>query len=63
MPSKEGMVPARGSGSAKSKAETVFFSADEMTRFFRALEREPSDTARDYSIVNLLTGVRDGQTC
>lgn len=35
-----------------------FLSADELARFFQALEQEPNEAAREFFLVALLTGAR-----
>lgn len=54
----EGINPCQGVKKFTEVSRDRFLSADELARFFQALELEPNDTARDYFIVSLLTGAR-----
>lgn len=53
-----GINPATGIKKFKEKARDRFLSAEEMPKFFKALEMEENETARDFFKVLLLTGVR-----
>ena len=54
----EGLNPCQGVKKFREQSRDRFLSADELARFFQALELEPNDTARDYFIVSLFTGAR-----
>jgi integrase len=55
----EGLNPCRGVRRFKEQSRDRFLQAEELGRFFSALDRE-SDTMRDYFRVSLLTGARKG---
>lgn len=40
-----------------------FLLTDELPRFFQALSEEPSETAKDYILISLLTGARRANVC
>ena len=50
--------PCIGIRRFSEQARDRFLSADELRRFFEALEQEPNDTVRDFFTVALLTGAR-----
>jgi len=50
--------PARGCRRFKEQSRDRFLDAEELRRFFTALESEPSDTWRDFFTLALLTGAR-----
>ena len=50
--------PCMGIRRFPEQSRDRFLSADELRRFFEALESEPNDTARDFFTVTLLTGAR-----
>jgi len=50
--------PAKGVKRFKEQARDRFLDADELRRFFKALEAEPSDDWRDFFMAALLTGAR-----
>jgi integrase len=51
--------PAQGvKVSGRTVSRDRFLQADEMPRFFAALAEEPSETARDFILLALLTGAR-----
>lgn len=54
----EGLNPCIGIKKFSEQSRDRFLSADELGRFFQALEQEPSGTARDFFLVALLTGAR-----
>ena len=54
----EGLNPCQGIKKFREQSRDRFLSAEELTRFFQALEMEPNDVARDYFIVSLFTGAR-----
>jgi integrase len=54
----EGNNPCIGIRRFPEQSRDRFLSADELRRFFEALEQEPNDTARDFFSVALLTGAR-----
>lgn len=54
----EGPNPCQGIKKFREQSRDRFLSADELARFFQALEMEPNDTARDYFIASLFTGAR-----
>ena len=54
----EGPNPCQGVKKFREQSRDRFLSADELARFFQALEMEPNDTARDYFIASLFTGAR-----
>lgn len=54
----EGTNPIIGIQKFKEKSRERFLSADELSRFFEALEHEPNETFRDFFFVSLLTGAR-----
>jgi integrase len=57
----EGVNPCRGVRRFKEEARDRFLQADELGRFFAALEEE-SDIMRDYFKVSLLCGTRKSNT-
>ncbi|WP_310600046.1 tyrosine-type recombinase/integrase [Desulfobulbus sp.] len=54
----EGLNPCLGVKMFSEQSRDRFLSADELARFFQALEQEPNGTARDFFLVALLTGAR-----
>lgn len=54
----EGLNPCMGIKKFSEQSRDRFLSADELSRFFQALEQEPNGTARDFFLVALLTGAR-----
>lgn len=56
----KGSNPARGTRKFKEKSRDRFLQADELQRFFEALNAEENTTARDYILLSLLTGQRKG---
>jgi len=50
--------PAKGIHRFKEQTRDRFLDAEELRRFFTALEAEPSETWRDFFTVALLTGAR-----
>ena len=54
----KGLNPCLGIKKYSEQARDRFLSADELKRFFLALEAEPNDTARDFFLIALLTGAR-----
>ncbi len=54
----ESLNPCLGIKKFSEQSRDRFLSADELGRFFQALEQEPSSTARDFFLVALLTGAR-----
>ncbi|MCP5362081.1 MAG: tyrosine-type recombinase/integrase [Hyphomicrobiales bacterium] len=56
----KGSNPARGTKKFKEKSRDRFLQADELQRFFEALNAEENTTARDYILLSLLTGQRKG---
>jgi len=50
--------PAKGCRRFKEQSRDRFLDAEELRRFFTALQDEPSDTWRDFFTVALLTGAR-----
>lgn len=54
----EGLNPCTGIKKFPEQSRDRFLSADELARFFQALEQEPNSTARDFFLVALLTGAR-----
>jgi len=54
----DGLNPCLGIKKFSEQSRDRFLSADELGRFFQALEQEPSGTARDFFLVALLTGAR-----
>ncbi len=54
----QGTNPATGIKKFKEQSRDRFLSAEEMPKFFKALEEEENDTARDFFKVLLLTGAR-----
>jgi len=56
----QGPNPATGVKRFKEHKRDRFLQPDEMPRFFKALDEEPSDKIRDYLWVSLLTGSRRG---
>ncbi len=54
----EGSNPAKGTKPFPEKARDRFLLPDEIPRFFEALAAEPSEIARDFFMMALLTGQR-----
>ena len=54
----EGANPCIGIRKFPEETRDRFLSADELRRFFEALESEPNTTTRDFVLVALLTGAR-----
>ncbi|MCP4701229.1 MAG: site-specific integrase [Gammaproteobacteria bacterium] len=54
----DGQNPVTGVKQFSEQDRERFLLADELPRFFRALEEEPNHTARDYVLLSLLTGAR-----
>ncbi len=54
----ESMNPCLGIRKFPEKSRDRFLQADELPRFFKALNEEPNATLRDYIFVSLLTGAR-----
>ena len=54
----ESMNPCLGIRKFPEKSRDRFLQADELPRFFEALNEEPNETLRDYIFVSLLTGAR-----
>ncbi|MBM9616643.1 tyrosine-type recombinase/integrase [Desulfobulbus rhabdoformis] len=54
----EGQNPCAGIRRFPEQSRDRFLTADELQRFFLALEQEPNGTARDFFLVALLTGAR-----
>lgn len=54
----KGSNPARGTRKFKEISRDRFLHADELQRFFEALNTEENKTARDYILLSLLTGQR-----
>jgi integrase len=52
------MNPCLGIRKFPEKSRDRFLQADELPRFFKALNEEPNATLRDYIFVSLLTGAR-----
>lgn len=50
--------PAHGVKRFKEKSRERFLQADELPRFFKALDKEPNATIRDCILLSLLTGAR-----
>jgi len=50
--------PVRGTRTRKTVKRDRFLQADELPRFFAALQQEPNHTIRDYFLIALLTGAR-----
>lgn len=50
--------PAIGIKKFREKSRDRFIQADELPRFFKALNEEPNTDARDYVLMSLLTGAR-----
>ena len=50
--------PTQGIKKFKEKSRDRFLQADELPKFFQALEEEENDIMRDYFLVSLLTGAR-----
>lgn len=51
---------ANGIKKFKEKSRDRFIQADELPRFFKAVSEEQNETARDYILISLLTGTRQG---
>ena len=54
----EDLNPCRGIRKFPEKSRERFLQADELPRFFKALNEEPNGTLRDYIFISLLTGAR-----
>ncbi|MCD6297436.1 MAG: tyrosine-type recombinase/integrase [Deltaproteobacteria bacterium] len=54
----EGVNPCLGIRKFPEKSRDRFLQADELPRFFKALNEEPNGTLRDYILISLLTGAR-----
>ena len=54
----EDMNPCLGIRKFPEKSRERFLQADELPRFFEALNEEPNETLRDYIFISLLTGAR-----
>jgi len=54
----ESINPCLGVKKFPEQSRDRFLSADELGRFFQALEQEPNTTLRDFFLVALLTGAR-----
>ncbi len=54
----ESMNPCLGIRKFPEKSRDRFLQADELPRFFEALNEEPNETLRDYILISLLTGAR-----
>lgn len=54
----EGINPCLGIRKFLEKSRDRFLQADELPRFFKALDQEPNGTLRDYILISLLTGAR-----
>ena len=54
----EDLNPCRGIRKFPEKSRERFLQADELPRFFKALDEEPNETLRDYIFISLLTGAR-----
>jgi integrase len=54
----EGVNPCLGIRKFPEKSRDRFLQADELPRFFKALNEEPNETLRDYIFISLLTGAR-----
>jgi integrase len=50
--------PAKGVQKFKEKSRERFLQADELPRFFQALQEEPNQMMRDYFLLSLFTGAR-----
>lgn len=50
--------PAKGIKRNSETSRDRFLQADELPRFFEALNKEPNDSMRDYFLLSLLTGAR-----
>jgi integrase len=50
--------PAKGVKKFKEQQRERFLQADELPRFFAALQAEPNETIRDFILICLLTGAR-----
>jgi len=57
-----GPNPCQGVKRFREKSRERFLQADELPRFFAALDAEPDETMRDYFLVSLLVGARRGNT-
>jgi len=53
-----GINPANGVKKFKEQSRDRFIEADELPRFFDALNQEPDTTLRDYFLLSILTGAR-----
>ena len=58
----EGINPCLGIRKFPEKSRDRFLQADELPRFFKALDEEPNETLRDYIFISLLTGARRSNT-
>ncbi|MHB1036053.1 MAG: tyrosine-type recombinase/integrase [Pirellulales bacterium] len=56
----DGPNPAHGVKKFREHSRERFLVADELRRFFGALQTETSETIRDYLLLSLLTGARRG---
>ncbi len=54
----EDLNPCRGIRKFPERSRDRFLQADELPRFFKALDEEPNETLRDYIFISLLTGAR-----
>lgn len=54
----ESINPCMGIRKYPEKSRDRFLQADELPRFFEALNEEPNETLRDYIFLSLLTGAR-----
>jgi len=54
----ENINPCLGIRKFPEKSRDRFLQADELPRFFKALDEEPNETLRDYIFISLLTGAR-----
>jgi integrase len=54
----EDINPCSGIRKFPEKSRDRFLQADELPRFFEALNEEPNETLRDYIFISLLTGAR-----
>ncbi|MDD2839803.1 MAG: site-specific integrase [Rickettsiales bacterium] len=54
----EGKNPVYGIKKFKEQSRDRFIQADELPRFFKALDEEENETAKDYIYISLYTGAR-----
>lgn len=54
----EGINPCLGIRKFPEKSRDRFLQPEELPRFFKALDKEPNETLRDYILLSLLTGAR-----